>query len=202
MASKKLLSDVGAPLRGGERRALVRGDERPTALRGTACGFARAEGAEIFGRARRALGNGGTIAFRVAGTKKIAERVEGVVGDESGPDEFPERVASFAGKSATESGLNAGEKGRAARGEYGENLLGLFGERRLFGLQFRRREKKRKRFGEEEGDAAVTIADLFEANPDNFSGGHYGVEIAGAVISNAGGKNFAFEFRSEERGAL
>ncbi len=43
---------------------------------------------------------------------------------------------------------------------------------------------------------------MFEANPDNFSGGHYGVEIAGAVIGDAGRENFAFEFRSEERGAL
>jgi hypothetical protein len=69
-------------------------------------------------------------------------------------------------------------------------------------LQFRRWEKKRKRFGEEQGDAAIAIADLFEANPDNFTCGHDGVEIAGAVIGNAGRKNFAFEFRSEERGAL
>jgi len=181
---------------------LVRGDERPTALRGTACGFSRAERAEIFGRARRALDNSGTIAFCIARTEKIAERVKGVVGDESGPDEFPEGVASFAWKSATESGMDAGEKGCASSGEDGENVLSFFRERRLFGLQFGRREKKRKRFGEEEGDAAIAIADLFEANPDNFSGGHYGVEIAGAVIGDAGRENFAFEFGSEERGAL
>ena len=131
------------------------------------------------GEHRRALGNGGTIAFCIAGTEKIAERVEGVVGDESGPDEFPKSVASFAGKSAAEGGLNAGEKRCAMSGEDSENLLSFFGERWFFGLQFERWEKKRKRVGEEQGDAAIAIADLFEANPDNFTCGHDGVEIAG-----------------------
>jgi hypothetical protein len=69
-------------------------------------------------------------------------------------------------------------------------------------LQFGRREKKRKRFGEEEGDAAIAIADLFEADPDNFTSGHDGVEIAGTVIGNTGGENFAFKFGGEEGGAL
>ena len=63
-------------------------------------------------------------------------------------------------------------------------------------------EKRGKRFGEIERDAAVAIADLFEADPDDFTGGHDGVEIAGAIVGDARGENFAFEFGDEKRGAL
>jgi len=111
MASKKLLSDVGAPLRGGERRALVRGDERPTALRGTACGFARAEGAEIFGRARRALGNGGTIAFRVA-IDVLRGRSRVLFWDE---DDLAKELDRESGDAPTDQRLVALRDERAAR---------------------------------------------------------------------------------------
>ncbi len=43
---------------------------------------------------------------------------------------------------------------------------------------------------------------MFEADPDDFAGGHDGVEIAGAVVGDARGEDFAFEFGDEERGAL
>ena len=83
-----------------------------------------------------------------------------------------------------------------------ENFSGFFGELRLFGLYFGGRKKSGKRFGEVEGDAAVAIADLFEADPDDFAGGHDGVEIGGAIVGDARGENFAFEFGNEQRGAL
>ena len=63
-------------------------------------------------------------------------------------------------------------------------------------------KKSGKRFGEIERDAAVAIANLFEADPDDLAGGHDGVEIAGAIVGDARGENFALEFGDEQRGAL
>ena len=70
VARKELLRDVGAPLRDADGLRLMRGDERPAAVRGTADGFARAKLAEIFGRAWRALGDFAAmfaILFGIAG---------------------------------------------------------------------------------------------------------------------------------------
>ena len=59
-----------------------------------------------------------------------------------------------------------------------------------------------KRFGEIERDAAVAVANLFKADPDDFASGHDGVEICGAIVGDARGENFALEFRDEQSGAL
>jgi len=87
-----------------------------------------------------------------------------------------------------------------------ENFFGFFGELRHFfrmqGSDFSGRKKSGKRLGEVEGDAAVAIADLFEADPDDFACGHDGVEIGGAIVGDARGKNFAFEFGNEQSRAL
>ena len=73
---------------------------------------------------------------------------------------------------------------------------------RFEGLEFGGRQKSGKRFREVERDAAVAIADLFEADPDDFAGSHHRVEIAGAIVGDARGKNFAFQFGDEQRSAL
>ena len=86
-----------------------------------------------------------------------------------------------------------------------ENLFGFVGELRrvgLEGLEFGGREKRGERVGEVERNAAVAIADLFEADPDDFASGHDGVEICGAIVGDARGENFALEFRDEQSGAL
>ena len=92
---------------------LMRGDERPAAVRGAADGFARAELAEIFGRAWRALRDVAAmfaILFGIARAEEIAEREESVVGDFAGPDELPEGVADFAGVAAAKRVVNAGKE--------------------------------------------------------------------------------------------
>ncbi len=82
-------------------------------MRGAADGFARAELAEIFGRAWRALGDFAAmfaVLFGIAGAQEIAEREESVVGDFAGPDELPEGFADFAGIAAAEGVVDAGEE--------------------------------------------------------------------------------------------
>ncbi len=77
MTREKLLRDVGAPLRDADGLRLMRGDERPSAVRWAADGFARAKLAEIFGRAWRALGDFAAmfaVLFGIAGAEEIAER--------------------------------------------------------------------------------------------------------------------------------
>ena len=69
-------------------------------------------------------------------------------------------------------------------------------------MKFGRRQECGKRFGEIERDAAVAVADLFEADPDDFACGHNGVEIGRAIVGDTRGKNFALEFGDEEGTAL
>ena len=83
-----------------------------------------------------------------------------------------------------------------------ENFFGFIGELRSVRLNFGGRKKRGKSFGEIERDASVAVADLFETDPDDFAGGHHGIEIAGAIVGDARGKNFAFEFGNEQGRAL
>ncbi len=113
MAGKKLLRDVGAPLRDAVWLRLMRCYERPSALRGAADGFARTELTEVFGRAWRTLRDFTAvlaILFGIAGTQEIAKREESVVSDFAGPDELPEGFADFAGVTTAEGVVNAGEE--------------------------------------------------------------------------------------------
>ena len=107
---------------------MMRGDERPAAVRGATDGFARAELTEIFGGTWRALRDFATmfaILFRIARAQEIAKREEGVVGDFAGPDELPEGFADFAGVAAAECVVNAGEKRGALAFEDFENFFGF-----------------------------------------------------------------------------
>ncbi len=147
MAREKLLRDVGAPLRDADGLRLMRGDERPAAVRGAADGFSRAELAEKFGRAWGALRDFAAvfaILFRIAGPEEIAQWEESVVGDFAGPDELPERFADFAGIAAAEGVMDAGEKGGALFLQDFENFLGFLGKLRRFGLDFSGRKKQRE----------------------------------------------------------
>ncbi len=75
------------------------------------------------------------------------------------------------------------EEAGAGGFEDSEELLLALGER--LGLRPLLQEQGQL-VGEEEGDAAVALAERLDAGPCDFAGGDEGVEVAGCVVGNAG----------------
>ena len=128
-----------------------------------------------------------------------AQGVERVVGDEAAPDQAPEGIDGFAGIAAAEGLMERIEEAGAGGFEHGEQLFFALGERvderALLG-------EERQLVGEEEGDAAVALADGFDAGPGDFAGGDERVEAGGRVVGDARGKDGGLDQRCGQRRAL
>ena len=115
-----------------------------------------------------------------------AEGVERVVGDEAAPDEAPEGLDGFAGIASACGLMQRIEEAGAGGFENGEEFFFALGERFDDGALLR---EEGQLVGEEEGDAAVALADGLDAGPGNFAGGDERVEAGGRVVGDAGGED-------------
>ena len=165
------------------RCADSRRDQRPAALRCRRCRAARTERSRL------------TIASRAGrGGGERADSVEGVVGDDPGPDEIPERVDDVLREAAAAGGVDGGEERGARRCRC--STMAAWSPVRSGGVD--RRHERAQVIREVQRDAAVAIAERFDAQPHHLARSHEEVEVAGAVALDARRQHLGLEHRHRE----
>ena len=128
-----------------------------------------------------------------------AECMERIVGDEAAPDEAPEGIDGFAGIAAADGLMQRIKEAGAGGFEDGQELLFALGEGFGNGPLLRQQGQL---VGEEEGDAAIALADGFDAGPGHFTRGDERVKACRIVVGDAGGQDGRLEKRCGEGRAL
>ena len=132
------------------------------------------------------------------GVEQIAQGMQRVVGDHARPHQFPERGLRVAGEAAARGLMERREERCAHFAQHAGDALRVLGKlgRRCW------RRAGAAALGQIERDAAIAIAELLEADPHHFAGGHQRVEIGGAVIEHARRQDLALQIGGGQRRAL